>query len=389
MYNFKIYHLVVIIAFMSGCVVSNSDNGKGGTGSSDVGSGLSSESVQAQPSSNTVVGTPVVSSDASSGLSSESVQAQSSSSTVGGSSMVSSSSPVGGDLFVAGHEVATEQVLRSIPVEYINTARNTFHVAYQHTSHGTHVSYGMFGLQDYKAGDDILFGIKKGGTGTPDDQLLNYYDYAFSKYAVGGQDASDLSRNEVAFVGATRSFLDDPDNAAVNVVMWAWCNIAGHDVAGNYLPGIDSLKNEYGVGGSKIGSGKRTNPVHFILMTGHANTGNNVGEGKPKDQADLITAYCNENSAFCLDYHSIDTHDMDGNYWEDAGDNGNSNEYGGNFYQNFQDTHAESNGWYNNLSAPDGSVKTGSHNTQHISANRKAYAMWWILARLSGWNGRD
>ncbi len=29
----------------------------------------------------------------------------------------------------------------------------------------------------------------------------------------------------------------------------------------------------------------------------------------------------------------------------------------------------------------------GAHNSQHITANRKAYAMWWILARIAGWDG--
>ena len=59
--------------------------------------------------------------------------------------------------YIADYTVAKEGILRSIPQMYIDSARALLHVAYQHTSHGTHVTYGLFGLQDYKAGDDILF----------------------------------------------------------------------------------------------------------------------------------------------------------------------------------------------------------------------------------------
>jgi len=33
---------------------------------------------------------------------------------------------------------------------------------------------------------------------------------------------------------------------------------------------------------------------------------------------------------------------------------------------------------------PGGEMKHGAHNDQHITANRKSYAMWWILARIAG-----
>ncbi len=290
-----------------------------------------------------------------------------------------------GTTFIADYSIAKESVLRSIPTKFIEKARQTLHIAYQHTSHGTHVSYGLFGLQDYKSGDEILFGITNNH---PTDNKLDFHDYVLARYAENGEDASDLSRNETAFIQATRNFLDDDKNATTNVIMWSWCNIAGHDVDVNYLPGMQTLIDEYGIGGSKIGtgSGQRENYVHFIFMTGHANKNNNIGDKKPHNQAKLITDFCEKNKLFCLDYYSIDTHDMDDNYWEDAGDDGNSDTYGGKFHQDYQDAQTIGDGYYENKSAPGGNAKYGAHNTQHITANRKAYAMWWILARLSGWN---
>jgi len=139
---------------------------------------------------------------------------------------------------IANDTIAYENILRSIPDEYINSARNSLHIAYQHTSHGTHVAYGMFGLPGFMAGDDVKFAITNNN---PQAGKLDFRDYAMASYAEAGVDASDLSRNETAFIQATRNYLDDPDNSEINVVMWSWCNIAGHDVATNYLPGMQTL----------------------------------------------------------------------------------------------------------------------------------------------------
>jgi len=289
-------------------------------------------------------------------------------------------------VYIAGQEIAVEDILRSIPEEYLNKARDQFHIAYQHTSHGTHVSYGVFGLQDYKTGDETLFAISNND---PQSGKLDFRDYAMSAYAPPGVDAADLSRDETAFIQTTRNFLDDPGNSEINVVMWSWCNIAGHDVEGNYLTGMDSLINEYGPEGSKIGNGQgqRINPVHFIFMTGHANQNANSGSGNPESQAELILDYCRINNQFCLDYYGIDSHCMAGKYWQDAGDNGNSDSYGGNYYEDWQGNTTLGVHYYENKNAPGGSVTYGAHNSQHITSNRKAYAFWWILARMAGWEG--
>jgi len=301
---------------------------------------------------------------------------------------ISPISKVNGSQFIAGYTVAKESVLRAIPSKYIDLARTNLHVAYQHTSHGTHVTYGLYGLQDYKKGDELTFAVTENN---PKDNKLDLRDYQMKNYAANGEDASDLSRNETAFIQATRNFLDDANNKAINVVMWAWCDIKGHHVEQNYLPGMQTLISEYGIEGSKIGTaeGQREQPVYFIFMTGHANKGANEGDGRPANQSDLIVNFCKTNKWLCLDYYSIDSHCMNDNYWNDVSDDGYSQAYGGNFYMDWQNNKTLGVDYYENKRSPNGTISYGEHNSQHITANRKAYAMWWILARISGWDGES
>lgn len=285
--------------------------------------------------------------------------------------------------YVADYRVATDAALRAIPDNHINTARTTLHVAYFHTSHGTHVSYGVFGLPDFKSGDATKFGITNNTVA--DANKLDFHDYD-----ANGSPYPDLSQADngswATWINQVRTYLDNPANAAINVMMWSWCDIAGHSVP-NYLSSMQTLINEYGPDGSKIGSGvgQRITPVRFIFMTGHANANNNTGAGNPRDQAALITDYCNTHGYFCIDYYSIDTHAMNDTYYEDTGDNGDSVSYGGNFYQDWQDSHSLGVDWYENRYSPGGSTTYGVHNTQHITANRKAFAFWWVLARIVGY----
>ncbi len=293
--------------------------------------------------------------------------------------------PAASQEYVADHTVDKEEVLRSIPREYIDKARKEFVIAYQHTSHGTHVSRGVFGLQDYKPGDRQLFGVSESVVANK----LEFRDYALEDYAPQGVDGSDLSKSGAGFVQTTRNYLDDPKNATVNVVMWSWCNIVKRDVKGMYLKGMSELISEYGEAGTKIGTakGQRKVPVKFIFMTGHPNLNWNSGPYLAKQQAATINNYCNANAQYCLDYYAIDTHTMDGVYYEDSGEDTDSDSYGGIFNLDWQNAHTLGEDYFENKRNPDGSVSVGSHTTQHITGNRKAYAMWWILARMAGWDG--
>ncbi len=308
-------------------------------------------------------------------------------------------------VLIADHQVANQATLRAIPTQYIDAARRTFHVAYMHTSHGTHVTCGVYGLPGFQPGDESLFGVTANAT-TPTPDRLDFNDYPWT------YTPSDLSQADAdwdAWLTTVRSYLDDPAHARINVMMWSWCNIGGHDVDA-YLRSMATVIGEYGPGGARIGTGAgktRVTPVTFVFMTGHANRGANVGPGCPRDQAQAIVAYCVAHGYPCLDYYGIDTHAMDGTYYEDAGDNGDSAVYRAaigctavhrepgtgadgpviacSYYQHWQDEHVLGTDWYQDRSAPGGEAVFGAHTYQYVTANRKAYAFWYLLARLAGW----
>lgn len=286
---------------------------------------------------------------------------------------------------IADASVAHEAVLRSIPDSVLTTIRSTFEVAYFHTSHGTHVSYGVFGLPGFKAGDSVRYGVSTSGT----VGMLHFRDYHSGGAGLSYEDLSQADDGSwTTWVNEARAWLANPANAGVTVFMWSWCNIQGHDAAA-YCNSMQTLISEFGAGGSNVGPGRaRANPVNFVFMTGHANDNANVGNGRPKNQADIITEFCRAHGYFCIDYYSIDTTTIDGVYYEDTNDNGESDAYGGNFYADWQGTHALGVDWYENRTAPApaGGVAPGQHNDQHITANRKAYAFWWVMARLTGWD---
>ncbi len=297
--------------------------------------------------------------------------------------VTAASPPVAGK-YVADYTVTKDSVLRVIPNSYINTARTTLHIAYNHTSHGTHVSYGAYGLPGFKSGDATKFGITSNTAADP-----NKLDFKDNQIGGAYSDLSQADSNWATWRDQVRTYLDNAANANINVMMWSWCDISGHSVS-NYLSSMQTLINEYGVGGSKIGTGTgktRTTPVTFIFFTGHANGNANTGAGNPKEQAKLITDYCTAHGYFCIDYYSIDSHAMNDTYYEDVNDDAYSTTYGGNFYQDWQTAHTLGTDWYQNRTSPGGSVSYGQHNSQHITANRKGFAFWWVLARIAGWDG--
>jgi uncharacterized protein YjdB len=154
--------------------------------------------------------------------------------------------------------------------------------------------------------------------------------------------------------------------------MWAWCgqlSTASESEVNTYLGLMNSLETDYP-------------RVKFIYMTGHLDgTGTSGNLHRRNEQ---IRNYCRNNRKILYDFADIESYDPDNNYYLNRAANDNcdydSNNDGSldrNWAETWQDSHTENVDWYDCTSA----------HSKPLNANRKAYAAWWLWARLAGWNG--
>jgi len=245
--------------------------------------------------------------------------------------------------------------IAKIPVEWINTAKTTLHIAYGHTSHGSQIIDGMSGLVSFTGGKGgPQFGWNNGGK----NGALDLYDRAMDG------DCGYYPQ----WVDNTRSFLDNPENSKTNVIIWSWCgqisNYNSTDLIYKYINPMVQLEKDYP-------------KVRFVYMTGHLNY----------DQYDNTTArnkqlrdFCIANNKALFDFVDLECYDPDGVFYKYANDNCDyfdalASSPLGNWAQNWQNSHQEGVDWYNCNSA----------HSQSLNANQKAYAAWYLWASLAGW----
>ena len=265
--------------------------------------------------------------------------------------------------------------LIAIPDSALVAAKQNLHIVYNHTSHGSQLITGMNALASYPAYGDKYAWSDDGSAGLDLDDN-----------GIPG-DVPDLSQGDsvndngdTPWVVSTRALLDDPASAHVNVVMWSWCSISGHD-AQRYVDNMEKLVAEYP-------------EVHFVFMTGHAEGG---GEDMTQNGVhynnQLIREHCRTNNRILFDFADIEAHNPDGNYYWNAGMRDNLDYDGGNWaveWISANPTHDYSlltTG--NGVDGFDGTAGCAhSDNPQEANLNcvQKAAAAWHLFARLAGWN---
>jgi len=266
--------------------------------------------------------------------------------------------------------------LLDVPTAWIEHAKQTLHIAYGHTSHGSQLVTGMTAVrQQYGS----LYAFAAGGAAG----ALDLRDTPFSG-------ASDLGNpNFTAWATATRNYLNA--NPAVNVVIWSWCGQVTSSTEADintYLTLMTGLEEDFP-------------GVRFVYMTGHLDGAVDAGglpaEANLLQRNQQIRDYCRANGKWLFDFADIESYDPDGNSlgdrhctdsgtWDSNG-NGVADEEGDpgtptaipvpdrNWMLEWQAAHAEGAEWYD----------CGAAHSFSINANRKAYAAWWLWARLAGW----
>ena len=246
-----------------------------------------------------------------------------------------------------------------IPKEFIKKAKQNLIVAYGHTSHGSQITSGMNGLDDFTSLNGLekgLFSFNSKGT----NSALKFFDTPFK----GAQDLGNPDFE--SWESATRNYLGV--NTEVNVVLWSWCgqlSWASVDDVNKYLRLMTGLEKDY-------------SNVKFVYMTGHLDGGGTKGTLNTNNN--IIREYCKENEKILYDFADIESFDPDGevNFMElNANDNCDYVSINGekNWAVEWQNTHVENVDWYNCSAA----------HSQALNGNRKAFAAWWLFARLAGW----
>jgi hypothetical protein len=252
--------------------------------------------------------------------------------------------------------------LKDVPLEWITKAKTDLHIAYGHTSHGSQITDGMSGLV-------IFAGAPNGGS-----------TYAWNGGGTGG--ALDLHDQAMGgdvgyypqWVDNTRSYLGAANTATgrgssnpdVNVIIWSWCGQASglteQQMITNYLAPMTQLETEYP-------------DVAFVYMTGHTDGTGLTGNLHLRNQQ--IRDYCEANKKILFDFEDIESYDPDGKYFGDKNVTDSCAYSGGNWATEWQNSHTQGVDWY----------QCSSAHSEPLNANLKAYAAWWLWARLAGWDG--
>ncbi len=222
------------------------------------------------------------------------------------------------------------------------------------------------------------FGDRYNWSDSGDGSGIDLDDYGVR---AGGSDLSQGdwvdANGDTPWVVGTRELLDHADNAHINVVMWSWCSINGHD-AQRYLDNMEKLIAEYP-------------EIVFVFMTGHAEgLGEDLSPNTVHYNNELIREHVAANNRWLYDFADIEAYDPDGLYYWDLDMRDNLRYSAGNWAQEWVEANPDHQ--YTLLTTGEGvagfdGTAGCAHSSSPAEANLncvlKGVAAWSLFARIA------
>ena len=236
--------------------------------------------------------------------------------------------------------------LAQIPPAWIDSVQAYMKLHYAHTSHGSQLTTGLTRIE----AADPTYSVAIGARYLPTESgALCIFD--------GQEHDTYITPDEywetAAGMNYTRDVLDN--NPAVNASMWSWCTQLTYYSEAQvqaYLDSITVLETEYP-------------NVTFIYMTCNAQATGSSGYNRYL-RNEQIRQYCTANDKVLFDFADLDSwwFNPTTELWEHS-----TYDYDGN---TVPVEHPQFNG-------------SEAGHTTYESCEQKGRAVWWMMARLSGW----